>query len=122
MNQSKIFIIDDNEELCESLQFLFSTTYELQPQIYYNPQVFLEEFSQENTGCLIVDIFMPYMNGLDLIKRVKEINKKVKIIILSGNGGGNTASKALEAGADAFIKKPFGISELLDKVSAFLNK
>ncbi|WP_058533837.1 response regulator transcription factor [Legionella saoudiensis] len=121
MNESKVYIVDDNEELCESLRFLFNAAFKIEPQIYYNPLLFLEEFSAECSGCLIVDIFMPYMNGIDLIKKVRAMNDKVKIIILSGNGGGDNVSKAIGAGADAFIKKPFKTTEFLEKVQVFLQ-
>lgn len=119
MNQSKIFIIDDNKEVCESIKFFLNVALNHEVEIYCNPVTFLKKFSPENDGCIIVDLYMPYMNGITFIQRIKKINNKVKVILFSGNAHIDNEFK--EVGADAFIKKPFKTSEFLEIVSELLK-
>jgi two-component system response regulator FixJ len=121
MNESKIYIIDDNEAVCQALKFLFVSFYNFNVAVYHNPLLFLEEFSVDWRGCLIIDLHMPAMNGLDLIKELKRCNNKMNIIVMSGNGSTVAAEQSLDAGACVFITKPFKTDYLLEQVKIMLQ-
>lgn len=121
MKKNNICVIDDNEAVCDALKFLFESFYDTAVQIYHSPLSFLEEFSAEWQGCLIIDLFMPSLNGLELMKEIKKINNKLKIIIISGHGAIDVAEESLRSGAYAFILKPFKTQDLLNKVDAIFQ-
>ena len=121
MKTTTICIIDDNIAVCDSLKFLLESFLTLTVKIYNDPLIFLQEFPQNWEGCLIIDIFMPSMNGIDLIIELKKINPNIQIIIISGHGTAYTGELALEAGASAFITKPFKTDHLLEKVKQILK-
>lgn len=121
MKQARICIIDDNEAVCDALKFLFDSFYGFKVKIYHNPLLFLEEFSPEWSGCLIIDLFMPSMNGIELMNMLKKLHSDLKIIIMSGHGTTKHASQSLKAGAHAFITKPFKVQNLLEKVNELLS-
>lgn len=120
MIKHKICIIDDNEAVGDALKFLFES-YNFQVNIYNNPLLFLKEFSPEWEGCLIIDLFMPSMNGIELMKKIKTLNSNLNIIIMSGHGGEESESESLKAGASAFITKPFKTEYFLKQVMSLLK-
>jgi two-component system response regulator FixJ len=120
MIKTKICVIDDNEAVCDSLKFLFESFYGITVQVYHNPITFLETFTSDWDGCLIVDLFMPSLNGVELMKEIKKINNTLKIIIISGHGTLDAAAQSIKAGAYAFIPKPFKTKDLLDKINEIL--
>lgn len=120
MKNNNIYIIDDNEAVCDSLELL-SSYFQLNVTVYHNPLLFLEEFSPKLEGCLIVDLFMPYMNGVDLTKELRKSNKQLKIIIMSGHGTDDAASASMLAGANKFIAKPFKTDYLLKNIMMLLQ-
>ena len=83
--------------------------------------LFLEDFSADWRGCLIIDLDMPLMNGIDLMKKIKKNNKKISVIIMSGHGAAEAAAQAMAAGAYAFISKPYKAEHLLDHVQHILQ-
>lgn len=116
-----IYIIDDNEAVCHAIKFLLDSFLDLDVKTYLCPHLFLKEFSNQHQGCLIVDLDMPSMNGVDLIEQVKLINKEIPIIIISGHGTSEAAVHSTAAGAQAFIIKPFKAERLLDEVRKILH-
>lgn len=73
MKDTKICIIDDNQNVCDSLKFLIQTFYKLDVETYNNPLQFLERFSPTWQGCLIIDLFMPSLSGMELMKKLKKL-------------------------------------------------
>jgi len=121
MENTKICIIDDNEAVCDSLVFLFESFYDIKVKTFNDPLVFLQKFNPDWKGCLIIDLFMPSMNGLELLKELKRTNKDTHIIIITGHGNDDSGIQCMAAGASAFITKPFNTDFLLDKVKTILN-
>ena len=123
MSKHKLCIIDDNPSVCDSLRLLFESVYEEQFDIktYTNPMLFLDELLPDWHGCVIIDFFMPYLNGMDLIKELKKRGCQMHCIMISGHGSATVASQALEAGACAFISKPFNVSSILEKINDLLR-
>ncbi|MFC7782117.1 response regulator transcription factor [Legionella taurinensis] len=121
MNSPAIYIIDDNEAVSRSLQFLFESFYEIESIIYDSPVAFLNDFSTEWQGCLITDLLMPNMSGIQLIEELEKYPCNLPVIIMSGHADEETASRALKNGAHAFIKKPFKIDILLEIIDAIFK-
>ena len=121
MKSNKICIIDDNEAVCQSLKFLFDSFYDIDVTTYYNPLSFLEAFSPAWQGCLLIDLFMPSLSGIDLMRELKKRNCNMNIIVISGHGAADVATQAMAAGAQAFISKPFEVENLLEKVNSVLE-
>lgn len=118
--ESCIYLIDDNEAVCHAIKFLFDSFLNQKIIMYHNPLLFLDEFSAHCRGCLIIDMDMPAMNGIDLIKHVKNINPCIPVIMISGHGTTDTAAQSKAAGAVAFITKPFKTEDLLSAVKTIL--
>lgn len=121
MSEGTVYIIDDNEAVCQGLKFLFVSIYNLNVIVYHNPLLFLEEFSPEWRGCLIIDLEMPAMNGIDLIQELKQRNNTMNIIMTSGHGYPHASEQCLEAGASLFITKPFKMDYLLEHIKTMLQ-
>lgn len=121
MINTGICIIDDNTAVCESLKFLLESFLNISVRTYSDPLFFLQEFLPDWKGCLLIDLMMPSMNGIDLIRELKKMNESIQVIIISGHGTAETAAKALAAGASAFITKPFKTEYLLEKIIHILG-
>ncbi len=89
--------------------------------IYHNPLTFLHDFSKDWQGCLITDLLMPNMNGIELIEELEKCHCKLPVIIMSGHADKATASRALLKGAYAFIKKPFKMDNLLEIIDGIFK-
>lgn len=121
-SENNIIIIDDNEALCHSLEFAFnSVSTELKVSYFLDPYLFLNHYSSEWRGCLIVDLFMPYMNGFELLKELKARTSQLNAVIMSGHASEKMAEQSINAGAAAFFSKPFKIYSLIEKVFTLLN-
>lgn len=121
IKNKRIYIVDDNEAVCDALVFLFQTFCNVKINTYNDPCLFLEEFSDNWSGCILIDLFMPSMSGIELMKKLKSRNSLLKIIIMSGHGTEDIALKSIETGASFFITKPFKTKDLLDKVKELLQ-
>ncbi|KTD24897.1 MULTISPECIES: response regulator transcription factor [Legionella] len=119
--KKKIYILDDNQSVCNAICFLFESM-NFKTQIYQDPIRFLEEYSKEEKGCLIVDLFMPSLNGLELIKTLKQKNSALDIILISGYVSEETKKQVMNEGAKVFLPKPLNIEILLEEVCKILDK
>lgn len=117
-----IYILDDNQAVGDSLKFLFKSVYAFDVVIYDDPLVFLSDYRPDWFGCLIVDLMMPSMNGMALITELKQRGCILGILMISGHATASLAEQSLDAGADAFIRKPFNIAVLLEKVDLILAR
>lgn len=122
MQKPTLYIVDDNKAVCQSLEFLFDSFCNVNVTAYNNPLSFLHEFSNDWHGCLLIDLFMPVMNGIDLLEELKIRKNQLPVIIISGHGGNDAVTKAMQAGACKFITKPFKVEELLEVVKTILNQ
>lgn len=122
MFDANVYVIDDNEAVCHAMKLLFNSFCNLNIKTYHDPLLFLEVFSVNCRGCLIIDLDMPSMSGIDLMKALKKSNEEISIIIMSGCGTAETAAQSMAAGAYAFISKPFEIGYLLERVQSILTK
>ncbi|KTD45615.1 two component response regulator PilR [Legionella rubrilucens] len=116
-----VFIIDDEPEVSEALQWLFESV-GIQVKAYTNAYAFLEQYHANMRGCLISDVRMPGMSGLELIEKLKEQNNLLPVIIITGYGDVPMAIRAMKAGAIDFILKPVNDQNLLEIVQQCLNQ
>lgn len=116
-----VFIIDDEEPIRDSLEMLISSM-GLKVKSYDSAITFLDEFDATQKGCLILDIRMPMMSGLDLQDELIKRNAMIPVIFISGHGDIPMAVKAVKKGAQDFIAKPFKDQELLDSVQRALRE
>jgi RNA polymerase sigma factor (sigma-70 family) len=112
---STVFIIDDDEAVRDSLSWLMRSA-GLRAETFDSADDFLSGYTKDRPGCLILDIRMPGMNGLELQSVLQGRGFRLPIIIISGHADVPMAVRALKAGAFDFIEKPFNDELLLDLV------
>ncbi len=115
-----IFVVDDDEAVRLSTEMLIRSM-GLRVESFHSASEFLEEFDPQQPGCVILDIRMPGMSGLELQKHLNEMKAPIPIVFVTGHGDVPMAVKAMKAGALDFIQKPFRDQELIDRVHAALD-
>jgi len=120
MSESTVFIIDDDREVREALQLLMESV-GLNVVSFDSANAYLEQFDAARPGCIILDVRMPGMSGLDLQNLLLEQPLCPPIIIITGHGDVPMAVRAVQAGAVDFIQKPFNDQALLDSVHRALE-
>ncbi len=113
-------MVDDDAAVLESLGLLLRSV-GLSAQTYDSASGFLEAFDPEVPGCLVLDVRMPGMSGLELQARLQARGSKLPIIFITAHGDVPMAVKAVKAGALDFIPKPFRDQELIDKIQRALE-
>lgn len=112
MRKPVVRIIDDSDAIRDSLRWLLSTV-SLEAETYANADEFLAAWNAEVPGCLVLDLCMPGMSGLELQRRLEEQGVRIPIIFISGHGDIPTATAAMRAGATEFLTKPFSDEDLI---------
>ncbi|MDO8812586.1 MAG: response regulator [Gallionella sp.] len=115
MRDSTVFIVDDEVSILHALTRILRQA-GLSAKTFASAEEFLAEHAPGQHGCLLLDVFMPGMNGLELQKLLKERHSKIPVIILTGYGSVSMAVDAIKGGAIDFIEKPFEDDQLLDSV------
>ncbi len=110
-----VFIVDDEVAVAESLRWLIESV-GLRVETFSAASEFLARYRPECAGCLVLDVRMPAMSGLELQDRLKGQGVSLPIIFVTGHGGVQTAVRALKGGAIDFIEKPFDDQRMLDLV------
>lgn len=116
-SSSVVHVIDDDVDVRQSLAFLLSTA-GLAVQVHESAAAFLEALPRLQGGCVITDVRMPEMDGLELQRRLRELNAGLPVIVMTGHGDVPLAVEAMKAGAVDFIEKPFDDEVLLAAVRA----
>ncbi len=116
-----VYVIDDDQAVRESLQWLIESV-GLNVQTYENANALLQECEEIRSGCLVVDIRLPGMSGLDLQDRLQAEGCHLPVIIITGHGDVPVAIRAMKAGAFDFIEKPFSDQVLLDRIREALKE
>ena len=120
MSEPTVFIIDDDESVRDAIGFLLDSV-DIAHEDFPSADAFLAQFDALKTGCLILDIRMPGMSGLDLQSELIARKDDIPIIFITGHGDIPMAVEAMRRGALDFIRKPFRDQELLDRISEALN-
>ncbi len=110
-----VFIVDDDSAVLDSIGLLMKSV-GLEAKLFESAQSFLDSYSTEQSGCLVLDVRMPGISGLDLQAKLIELGCILPIIFITGHGDIPMAVKAMQDGAVDFLQKPFRDQELLDRV------
>jgi two-component system response regulator FixJ len=116
-----IYVIDDDDAVRQSLEFLLKTA-GISVRGFESAKAFLEVLPQIHSGCIITDVRMPDITGIDLLRRVKELDIDIPVIIITGHGDISLAVDAMKIGAVDFLEKPFDDDLLLAAVHSALDK
>lgn len=116
----KVFVVDDDEAMRSSLKWLIEST-GLRVQTFDSADAFLSSYSPDWSGCLLLDVRMPGMSGLELQAYLAREDYRLPVIIITGHGDVAMAVKAMQAGALDFIEKPFHDEDLLGSLRRALE-
>jgi two-component system response regulator FixJ len=114
-----IHIVDDDEAMRESLAFLLSSA-GMASRVYDSPAALIARISALEPGCIVTDVRMPVMNGLELVAKLKELGVPHPLIVITGHADVPLAVEAMKAGVVEFLEKPFEDEALLAAVHAAL--
>lgn len=120
MKEATVFVVDDDEAVRDSLSLLVRSV-GLAAESFASAREFLDRYDPERPGCLVLDVRMPGMGGMDLQERLAEMGSKLPIIFITGHGEIPLAVRAIQAGAVDFLQKPFSDQELLDRIQQALE-
>jgi two-component system response regulator FixJ len=116
-----VHVIDDDEAVRESVEFLLRTA-GLAVKTYESAAVFLDAVPAIGHGCVITDVRMPGLSGLDLLRHIKERQVPLPVIVITGHGDVPLAVEAMKFGAVDFLEKPFADDVLLAAVRSALDR
>jgi FixJ family two-component response regulator len=120
-NDAMVFVIDDDESIRESLKSLMRSV-GLGVETFATAQEFLQSTRPDVPACLILDVRMPGLSGLDLQRDLAEANIHIPIIFITGHGDIPMSVRAMKAGAVEFLTKPFRDQDLLDAIQQALER
>ncbi len=119
-NGRMVSIVDDDASLRRSLRNLLMSA-GLPAETFESAEVFLESGSLDNTGCLVLDLRMPGMGGLGLLKRLADSGTRIPVIILTAHADDDMRQRMLQMGATAFLEKPVRGPALLQAIRSALG-
>lgn len=120
VGQATVFVVDDDEAMRDSIRWLLESG-NLGAAMFSCANDFLESCDSGQEGCLLLDVRMPGMSGMELLETLKSRGILLPVIVITGHGDVPMAVRALKHGAMDFIQKPFNAQELLDRVHAALK-
>lgn len=110
-----VHIVDDDPAIRDALSWLFSTR-QVNTELWESGEAFLNALSPETQGCILLDIRMDGLSGLEVFEQLRERQSRLPVIFLTGHGDLPLAVTALKQGAADFIEKPFNDNDLVDRV------
>lgn len=119
--RATIFVVDDDTAVRDSMKMLLRSVGQA-VETFGSGQEFIDDYSEDRAGCLILDIRMPGMSGLELQQKLNERHSIMPIIFITGHGDVPMAVEAMQAGAVDFIQKPFRDQDLIDRINQALEK
>jgi len=120
MIEQTVYIIDDDEAVRDSIKELVESV-NLNAEIFESAISFLDSFTTDKAGCLVLDIRMSRMSGLVLQERLNDLGATLPVIFITGHGDVDMAVDALKSGAVDFIQKPYHDQNLLDSINDALE-
>lgn len=120
-SKATVYIIDDDTSVRNSLRWLIESV-QLPVKEFATAQAFLDAKVGQEAGCLILDVRMPGMSGLDLQDALKQHGIHLPVIIVTGHADVSMAVRAFKAGAFDFIEKPFNDQRLIDRIQQAIEK
>lgn len=120
MSDPQVYIVDDDEAIRDALAWLLESR-GVRARTFASAEEFLEAWTPTLSGCLLLDIRMGGMSGLDLFRRLRDLGCASPVIFLTGHGDVPMAVSALKQGARDFVEKPFNDNDLVDRVIEALD-
>jgi len=118
---TQVYLLEDDKSICDLVKCALEMA-NISIACFYNTKDFLLAFENENPKVALLDIMLPDGNGLDVLKKIKKVNPSVYCIMLSALSQEIDKVKGLNAGADDYISKPFGVLELAARVNVALRQ
>ena len=116
-----VFVVDDDISMREALEGLVRSA-GLAVETFASAQDFLDQRKADGPSCLVLDVRLPGLSGLDLQKRIVEANREIPIVFITGHGDVPTSVRAMKAGAIEFLTKPFSDQALLDAIQQAIKR
>lgn len=118
-DQAVVYIVDDDVDMRDSLAYLMKSV-GLQTQTFGSAEAFFAAYSRQSSGCLVCDVRMPDMSGLDLYERLVAEGAALPVIFMTAYADVPMAIRALKSGAVEFVEKPFHAQSMLERVQRAL--
>ena len=119
--ESTVFVVDDDPDVRDGLRWLIESV-GLKVELYDSAESFLYAYKSTRPGCLVLDVRMRGMSGLQLLENLRARELRLPVILLTGHGSVRLAVRAMKAGAVDVIEKPYADEELLDQVQTALRR
>lgn len=116
-----IYVVDDDDGMRRALNTLLGTV-GYKTAVFSDPKEFLAHYDGNSPGCLVLDIRMPNMSGLELQQHLNRMGSMLPVIFITGHGDVPMAVQAMKEGAFEFIQKPFRDQDLLDRINHALKQ
>jgi two-component system response regulator FixJ len=119
--QTLVHVIDDDDAVRSSLEFLLRTA-KIDVRTYESATAFLSQLKAGERGCVVTDVRMPEMSGIEMLRRLKEMSIELPVIVITGHGDVSLAVEAMKAGAVDFLEKPFEDERVLAAIDSALER
>src|ERR1700730_6644490 len=116
-----VYVLDDDEAVLRSLERLLSSA-NFEPVTFERPDLFLTAAKTFKTGCVVLDVRLPGMSGLEVQLQLNKMRSDLSVIIVTAQGASQTAVRAMKAGASDFLEKPYSDDVLLRSIEVALEK
>jgi two-component system response regulator FixJ len=116
----KVYVIDDDEAMRDSLNFLLDSS-GFEVTLFETAQQFLDALPKLQFGCVVSDVRMPGMDGMELLKRLKGSNNAFPVVVMTGHGDVPLAVEAMKLGAIDFLEKPFEDDRLIGMIETAIR-
>ncbi len=116
-----VFVVDDDDSVCKSLAWLIESV-GFEVKTFTSADEFLERDTYDGPACLVLDVRMPGLSGLELQAELASVGRSMPIIFITGHGSVPMSVRAMKAGAVDFLEKPFDDQTLLDAITQSIEK
>jgi two-component system response regulator FixJ len=120
-HEPTIYVIDDDDAVRQSLEFMLKAA-GMKSRSFDSAKAFMTVLPEVNSGCVVTDVRMPEITGIDLLRHVKKANPDLPVIVITGHGDISLAVEAMKIGATDFLEKPFDGQQLLTAVRSALSQ
>src|SRR6478672_9040200 len=120
-HRGKVYVIDDDEAMRDSLEFLLGSA-DFNVTLFESAQHFLDALSGVDFGCVVSDIRMPGIDGIELLQHLKASRSSFPVLIMTGHGDVPLAVEAMKLGAVDFLEKPFEDDRLIGMIDVALKR
>ena len=115
-----IYIVEDDEGICEVYEGAFEDGYQI--RLFETGASFLKDFCDKRPDIVILDIMLPDMDGYTILSKIRELDERIPVIIVSAKSDEISFVKGLNRGADDYMSKPFSVLELIARVKTNLRR